>query len=153
MEPALPNGRTLGFVANATTTFYFRLAAAGAGTMHIVIFETTLFSPWYFVNASSGYEAFVEIQNATDLSVNVTVTAYTAAGTSAGSTSVAIPARGNTALAIGSAFGITAGNGSVQIANNAPPGGVVANVTTLSGTTGLSFDAPASPRMVWSLFP
>jgi hypothetical protein len=36
--------------------------------------------------------------------------------------------------------------GSVQIAHAAMPGAVVANTTTLSAITGLSFDAPFSSR-------
>jgi hypothetical protein len=41
---------------------------------------------------------------------------------------------------------LTSASGSVQIAHTAPPGGLIANVTSLSFASGVSFDTPASPR-------
>ncbi|HEY7170212.1 MAG TPA: hypothetical protein VH417_05150 [Vicinamibacterales bacterium] len=122
--------------------------------MRVLIVETTLFAPWYFVSVESGYEAFVEIKNNTSVSISVTVSALTPGGNAAGSgaKTITLAANGNIAIAVGATFGITTGNGGLQIASNAAPGGVTANVTTLSTMTGLSFDSPAAPRMVWSLF-
>jgi hypothetical protein len=154
-EPSVANGHILTFIPSLSNTFFFRVVAQGTGTMRIVIFETTLFAPWYFINTTSGYEAFVEIKNNTPITISVTVSVFTASGAAAGTgtTTVSIPGNGNTALPVGTTFGITSGSGGLQVASTAAPGGVTANVTTLSGTTGLSFDSPAAPRMVWSLFP
>ena len=40
----------------------------------------------------------------------------------------------------------------MSISYDGPPGSIAANTTTLSGATGLSFDSPFTPRMVWSSF-
>lgn len=154
VEPSLGNGQILTFIPGVSNSFFFRVVAGVAGTMRVVVFETTLFAPWYFVNTTSGYEAFIEIKNNMSFAISVTVSVFTASGAAAGSgtTTISIPANGNTALPVGATFGITSGSGGIQVASNAAPGGVTANVTTLSGATGLSFDSPATPRMVWSLF-
>jgi hypothetical protein len=153
-EPSVGNGEVVGWVATATSSFFVRVNSAASGTMRVLIVETTLFAPWYFVSVESGYEAFVEIKNNTSVSISVTVSALTPGGNAAGSgaKTITLAANGNIAIAVGATFGITTGNGGLQIASNAAPGGVTANVTTLSTMTGLSFDSPAAPRMVWSLF-
>ena len=43
-------------------------------------------------------------------------------------------------------FGISLASGGVSIAHDGPPGSLIANVTSLSFSTGVSFDTPASPR-------
>jgi hypothetical protein len=43
-------------------------------------------------------------------------------------------------------FALTSAAGGVQIAHNGPPGALIANVTSLSFGSGVSFDTPASPR-------
>ena len=155
VEPGVPGGGFASFVAPSTNNYFVRIAnILAAGTVRMVLLETTLEASWYFISAAASYEAFLEIRNNTSNSISVTVTPFASGGTSAGTPfTTTIAANGNTAVAVGAQFGITSGSGSVQIANTAPPGGVVANVTTLSGATGLSFDSPASPRMVWANFP
>ena len=113
-----------------------------------IIQETTLFSPWFFREAANGYDGFVEIRNNDTVAIDgVVVTAFASNGTAAGSTTLSIAANG-TALVQVSALGVPAsGFGSVRIATPHRPGTVVANITTLSGVTGLSFDAPFSRRV------
>lgn len=137
-----------------STVFFVRVTNNSAATnyINVILIETTLAAPWYFTAPSAGYEAYVEIRNNTARTVNVTVRAYANTGgtTPTNSTTVTVPANGNTAVRVNGDLGIT-GSGSVTLTYDAMPGGVVANVTTLSATTGLSFDAPATPRMVWSI--
>ncbi len=112
-----------------------------------IIQETTLFSPWFFREAANGYDGFVEIRNNDRFAADgVVVTAFNSNGVAAGSTTLAIPGNG-TALVQVSALGAATGFGSVRIATPQRPGTIVANLTTLSGVTGLSFDAPFSRRM------
>jgi hypothetical protein len=140
---------------------YFRPATSGtyyglidndgpAATTQMVLIETTLFSPWYFVSPSSGYDGFIEIRNNTTASQTVTVYVYRDTGTLAGSTSVTIAANGNTLVAASTLN--PGGSGSVGISHTAMPGGISANITTLSATTGLSFDSPFTPREQWNTF-
>jgi hypothetical protein len=144
-----------GEAAAITPTFFQRYYArvlnnsGSQQTIKAIVIETTLASPWYFV--SSEYEGFVEIRNQTDQSVSVTVRAYDSSGTIAGQTTLALSANGTAVVQVGATLGVS-GFGSATITHDAMPGGVVANITTLSAMTGLSFDAPFTPRMVWSLF-
>ncbi len=137
------SGAYLGFLDNDN---------ASAATTYMLAIETTLFSPWYFIDSGSGYDGFVEIKNNTNSSVDVTVTAYDSTGSVVGTTTETISANGNTFVQIGATFGIAGGFGSVDLAHNGMPGAVSANITTLSATTGLSFDSPFTPRMSWSTF-
>jgi len=102
-------------------------------------------------SAQNGYDAFVEIRNRSTGSVSATVRAYNAAGVIAGSSAVAIPANGNIAVSVAS-LGVANASGSLTITHNGMPGSIVANATTLSGTTGLSFDAPFTARLSWLMF-
>jgi hypothetical protein len=43
-------------------------------------------------------------------------------------------------------FALASAAGGVQIAHDGPPGALIANVTSLSFGSGVSFDTPASPR-------
>jgi hypothetical protein len=148
-----PGGQSWGYVAGASGLTFVRASTGFTLTVRIVIFETTLYSPWFFVSQAAGYDAYVEIRNTTSLPLSVTVTAQALDGSTLGSVTRTVPADGGTAVAIGADMAITIGSGSVRIAHNGIAGSLVANVTTLSGITGLSFDSPATPRMVWSTFP
>jgi hypothetical protein len=132
-----------------TATHRLRVTNASASgyTVNVMLVETTMFSPWYF--AASGYDGYVTIRNNMSQSVTAIVTVYAANGTVIGSTSVVIPGNGNTFVQV-SSLGATA-SGSVQIAHNGSLNGVSANLTTLSATTGLSFDAAFTARMSWGM--
>jgi hypothetical protein len=131
----------------ATHRFSVTNASAGGYQVNVMLVETTLFSPWYF--AASGYDGYVTIRNNMSQSVTAIVTAYAANGTVVGSTSVVIPGNGNTFVTV-SSLGATA-SGSAQIAHNGSLNGISANLTTLSATTGLSFDAAFTARMSWGM--
>jgi len=140
-----------GFVATGTQAHTIRVAQsfqASAFSCATIVQETTLFSPWFFREPANGYDGFVEIRNSDTLTATgVVVTAFNSNGTAAGSTTISIPGNG-TALVQVSALGVTStGFGSVRIATPQKPGTIVANLTTLSGVTGLSFDAPFSRRV------
>jgi hypothetical protein len=79
----------------------------------------------------------------------VTITVYSAAGGVVGTTTVSIPANGNT-FVTATSLGATS-SGSVQLAHNGSLNAIAANITTLSATTGLSFDAPFTARMSWGM--
>lgn len=138
--------------APVTGQYYVRLhkcvcATARTGNVQFRVSDTTLNSPWWFVSGASGYDAYIELANTTTVAVSVTVTVRSAAGTTLGTSTASIPAGGNQAFAVsGFGGGISAGNGSAQVAHDGPPGAIVGNITTLSAVTGLSFDSPFSPR-------
>jgi hypothetical protein len=139
-------------LAPVTGQYYVRLhkcvcATGRTGNVQFRVSDTTLNSPWWFVSGASGYDAYIELANTTTIAVSVTVTVRSAAGTTLGTSTASIPAGGNMAFAVsGFAGGISAGNGSAQVAHDGPPGAIVGNITTLSAVTGLSFDSPFSPR-------
>ncbi len=143
------NGDGDGFVATATqahTALISHSAEATAFACATIIQETTLFSPWFFREPANGYDGFVEIRNNDSFPAGgIVVTAFNSNGVAAGSTTISIPANG-TALVQVSTLG-AAGFGSVRIATPQKPGTIVANITTLSGVTGLSFDAPFTRRV------
>ncbi len=125
---------------------------SGTGLFRFKVVDTALNGPWFFVESATSYNAFIEIGNTTNAAVSVRVTVRNSAGATLGTPqTVAIPAYGNSALNVVSSFGTTVanGSGSVQIAHNGAPGAIVANVTTLSAMTGLSFDAPLTRRQNW----
>jgi hypothetical protein len=119
------------------------------GTFRVRVVDTTFFCPWFF--SGSGFEAFVLIKNTTGTARSVTVSLYQPSGAAVGAPlSGTAPVNGSFNIQVSAAppngFGLGSANGSVQIAHNGPPGGLIANVTSLSFTSGVSFDTPASPR-------
>ncbi|TMG82169.1 MAG: hypothetical protein E6H74_11490 [Betaproteobacteria bacterium] len=124
------------------TNFFFRFR----------IVDTTLNGPWFFVDAASSYNGFVEIANTTVNSVNITVTIRNSAGATIGTPqSRLVAGYGNLALNARTDFGVTltTGSGSVQVAHDGAPGAIIANVTSLSAQAGLSFDSPLTRRQNW----
>ena len=125
----------------------FGSATASAFT---AIQETTVFSPWWFAGGTN--QAFAEIKNATNTSMAYTLTAYRANGTMCGTSSGTLSANGNTAVSIGTlGTCLAAVSGSADIAFQGPPGSIVANITTIDGVQGTSFDSPFTPRMPWAI--
>ena len=119
-----------------------------AGTFRIRIIDTTLFCPWFF--SGSSFEAFILVKNTTSTARTASVTLYNPAGAPLGTQTGTVPINGSYNLQVSAAsttgFGLTSANGGVQIAHNGPPGALIANVTSLSFGSGVSFDTPASPR-------
>ena len=105
----------------------------------IRVTDTTLKNPWFFI--AGDYNAFSEISNASDQTVNVAIFFWDANGSFIASTTVALNANGNVAL--NAADFVNRGtnpNGSITLAHDGAWGDIIAGCTTLSGTTGLSFD-------------
>jgi hypothetical protein len=155
-EPSLafPNadGDANSFIATVSGNYRLEVQnqTATAYAIRAVVIETTLFSPWWFVGGNNN--AFVEIKNTTNASRSITLTAHTSAGAVCGSSTVAIPANGNTVINIkGLGTCAAAVSGGAQISHEAQVGGFVANTTTIDGVAGTSFDAPFTPRMGWGV--
>jgi hypothetical protein len=111
--------------------------------------ETTLFCPWFFV--AGDYNAFSLIRNTTGTPLaGVVVTWRGLNGVVAGTTTVAIPADGTVILNARDFVnpGVFS-NGSVEIAHPGSPEQLQGSTTTLSGTTGLGFDAQFTQRKTW----
>jgi hypothetical protein len=80
----------------------------------------------------------------------VVVTWRDLAGIVGGTTTVTVPTNGTVILNARNFVdpGLFS-NGSVEIAHTGSPQQLTASTTTLSGTTGLSFDAPFTQRQPW----
>ena len=150
-EPAASVLSRFCYIATLDEDNLAKVTAGGtgvAGSFRIRIIDTTLFCPWFF--SGSGFEAFILVKNTTSTARNATVTLYNPAGTSLGTQSGTAPVNGSYNLQVSAAsptgFGLTSAAGGVQIAHNGPPGALIANVTSLSFGSGVSFDTPASPR-------
>jgi hypothetical protein len=119
---------------------------SGNHSFAIRVFETTLWCPWFFINGD--YNAFTLLRNTTDASVNVTVTWRDANGTAVGTYSGAIPGNGN--LSLNARNYVTAAtSGSIEIAHDGSAEAIQGSTTTLSGTTGVGFDAMFTQRRAW----
>jgi len=134
-------------------SYYVRVANSSGSvqSINVMVIENTLFSPWWYVAPSSGYDSWTQVRNNTAQSMPVTVRAYTNTGSIAGTTTQILPANGTILVQV-STLAPAGGAGSMSIAYDGPPGSIAANTTTLSGATGLSFDSPFTPRMNWSSF-
>lgn len=151
-EPTFPGGNTVTYTPSAQNVHFVRVDALVTGSLRVLMLETTLFAPWWYVSPIGSYEAYVEVRNNTDFAIAATVTAFSNLGVSLGTVTKTIQANGNDVVAVGSQFGVPAGFGSIQVSHTGGFGGVSANVTVLGVATGLSFDAPATPRMAYSVF-
>jgi len=116
------------------------------------VVDTTINSPWFFVDGPTSYNGWIELANTTNTAVQLTVTIRNGAGSTLGTPQTrVISAYGNNLLNARTDFGstIASGSGSVQIAHDGAPGAIVGNVTSMSATTGLSFDSPMTRRQSW----
>ncbi|MEO8431538.1 MAG: hypothetical protein ABI592_08515 [Acidobacteriota bacterium] len=124
-------------------------ASVPAGIVTLRFIETTLFCPWYFV--AGDYNAFSLIRNTSNSDLSgVVVTWRGLNGVVAGTTTVSIPADGTIVLnARNFVNPAVFSNGSVEIAHPGSPEQLQGSTTTLSGTTGLGFDAQFTQRKTW----
>ena len=108
--------------------------------------ETTLFCPWFFV--AGDYNAFSLLRNTTEgLISGVVVTWRGLNGAVAGTTKVTVP--GNSTVILNARDFVNPApfsHGSIEIAHTASPQAIIGSTTTLSGTTGLGFDAVFEQR-------
>lgn len=125
------------------------------------VVDTTQFCPWFF--SGSGFEAFILIKNTTNAPILATVNLRNTAGTVVGTQTATAPPNGSLNFQVSdpAGFNLASASGSVEIAYGSDatfgdmgndtygrggPGGLIANVTSLSFTQGVSFDTPAAPR-------
>ena len=116
-----------------------------AHTLNLLLRETTLFSPW--TSRAAGFEGFIEMHNNTNAPISVILRAFDSAGVLQGS-GLNITLQPNatdfrTANQIGVPVNVFAG---IVLAHDGAFGAVTANITTLNGANGLSFDSPFGPR-------
>ncbi|MEO8430855.1 MAG: hypothetical protein ABI592_05040 [Acidobacteriota bacterium] len=120
-----------------------------ASYIQIRFLETTLYCPWFFI--AGDYNAFSLIRNTSNTALSgVVVTWRGLNGTVAGTTTVTVPANG-TFIVNARDFVSPAlfSNGSIEIAHAGAPDQLKGSTTTLSGTTGLGFDALFEQRKTW----
>jgi hypothetical protein len=145
-------GAQVSIIPTTTGTFYIRIHnnAPTQTLLKTMIFETTIFSPWWFTGGTN--QAYVEVRNNSSHTVAAQLTAFRPDGTVCGTSNLSIAGDGNAAVDIG-ALGTcrAAVSGSAQLAFQGMPGGLTANITTIDVTSGTSFDSPFTPRMVWSM--
>jgi hypothetical protein len=152
-EPRFPSGSAAGAIIRATSgRFKLRVQNLNASTATFVVgvFETTLVSPWFFRDGN--YDGVVEIRNETNSNQLVQSRIYDTSGALICFLTDTVPKNGGTVYGVGSRCGLGSAFGGVQLSHGAAPGGIVANLTTLSAMTGLSFDAPFTPRHVYGGF-
>ena len=142
----------IGFVPTTSGEYVLEVQnGAAAGITHrIVIFETSTYSPWWFVGGSN--QAFITLSNRSNVTNSVIVTMNGPTGSQCGQTTVSVPANGNTFVRVNDFPGcVTAVSGSAQISFLGTPGTIQANTTVIDGVQGTSFDEPFVPRMAWPL--
>ena len=133
----------------ATEVYKIRVKRLTGGaaphSVNLQVRETTLFSPW--TSRAAGFEGFIELHNNTNAPISVTLRAFNSAGVlqGAGVTITVQPNATNfrTATQAGVPVNVFAG---IVLTHNGAFGAVSANITTLNGANGLSFDSPFGPR-------
>jgi len=108
--------------------------------------DTTLFCPWFFI--AGDYNAFSLLRNTSGTALsNVVITWRGLNGTAAGSTTVSVPANGGIIVSARDFVNPAVySNGTVEIVHPGSPGQLTGSTTTISGTTGIGFDAQFTSR-------
>jgi hypothetical protein len=129
------------FVAPVTESVLVKVTQSDTSSRShlLVVTETTLWANWFYIGGN--YSSYTILRNTTESSVTATVTWRGADGAPVGTKSVVIPPRGvvyydarpPTTSGAGAA-------GSVEVAHDGEPQALVGSQTTISATTGLSFD-------------
>jgi hypothetical protein len=136
------------FIAPASETILFKLTQADstARSYRLAVAETTLWTNWFFVGGD--YSAYSLLRNTTDADVHAVMTWRSDKGVIVGTAPVTIPARGVVYRDARVATDGSVTAGSVDIAHDGDPQALVGSQTTLSPTTGLSFDTLFFQRRV-----
>jgi hypothetical protein len=134
------------FVSPATETMLFEVLQTDSTARPYLLnlTETTLWTNWFYLGGD--YSSFTLVRNVSNATVHGTITWRADTGGSVGSESIT--------LAPGAVFfrnardrtGGSASAGSIEIAHDGDADALVASQTTLSATTGLSFDTIAKLR-------
>jgi uncharacterized repeat protein (TIGR01451 family) len=156
-EPGAAQLSRVCYIASASQDNLARVSSGLGGTtaggFRLRVVETTLFCPWLGpLFSGSGFEPFILIRNTTNATHNATVTLIGAGGSTVGSPrNGTFPPNGSDNIQVTAAppfgFGVSGTSASVLIAHDGPPGALIANVTTLNFTSGVSYDTPAVPRL------
>jgi hypothetical protein len=152
-DPSAPLLSRFCYIAPATEDNVANVTAGAQGTpggFRIRVVDTTLFCPWFI--SGNGFEAFILIKNTTAAAHSVTVRLRGANGLAVGTARPGIaPANGSFNLQVSASgangFALSSASAGVLIAHDGPPGGVIANVTSLNFGSGVSFDTPVAPRL------
>lgn len=133
-------------IPSTTGEHVIQVSNAGISNTHrTVIFETSIYSPWWFTGGSNN--AFITISNRSNVTNAVVVTMNSSTGSQCGTTTVSIPANGNTFVRVNDfSTCVTAAFGSAQLAFLGTPGTIQANITVIDAVQGVSFDEPFVPR-------
>jgi hypothetical protein len=157
-----PKGQTAArvcFIAPVNNSVYLAIAPASAGFENrgylLRFVETTLWTNWFFTGGD--YSSFTLLRNTTNTPVSTTIRWKAANGLSMGTPQVGlqIPANGvvvfdaRGAMACPYPTPCPAPSGSVEVAHTGSPEAIVGSQTTLSGSTGLSFDTIFFQRRAW----
>jgi len=136
------------FVAPATETVLLRMTQADANPRDYVLDagETTVWANWFFVGGD--YSSFTLLRNTSPVAVSATLTWRDAAGAIVGTQVAAVAANGQTAVDARGKVS-SAVSGSVEIGHDGSAEALIGTQTTLSGSTGLSFDTVFIPRAHW----
>ena len=137
------------FQPTTTGVYKIRVQRVSGGavsqTVNLMLRETTLFAPW--TSRAAGFEGFIELHNNTNAPVSVTLRGFDAAGALQGAgLTLTLPANATevrTAFQIGVPVNVFAG---IVLNHDGAFGAVSANITTLNGANGLSFDSPFGLR-------
>ncbi len=131
--------------------YYVKAMSYAAGYFAGRLVETSLYCPWFYT--AGDYDGYVLLRNTTSEAVTVTVTWRTPTGAIAsgngktGTYTGSIPSHGLALLTTKTYVStLTTTSGSIEVAFAAAPGAITGSTTTLSGTTGISFDALFSER-------
>ena len=151
-EPKVHGFSKACWIATLSDINFIKVTPASATNSSLIslrFVETTMFCPWFFI--AGDYNAFSLIRNTSVSTLSgVVVTWYGLNGTQAGTTTVSIPGNGTVILnARDFVNPATFSNGSVVITHTGSPQQLTASTTTLSGTTGLGFDALFVQREQW----
>ena len=101
--------------------------------------DTTLRSPWFFLAAD--YNTFAILTNTSGTLVHASVHFWSPDGALLGTAAVDLPPNSTVPVSARAAAPASS-NGSISLEHDGPDGAVTASATTLSATTGLSFDSP-----------
>lgn len=156
-EPRGAGASRVCFIAPATETAYVEIAPASAAYENreyaLRFVETTLWTNWFFTGGD--YSSYTLLRNTTNATVTVDLLWRNEGGAIVAThPGLAVPANGvlclDARLALSCAGTVCSTMaGSVEAAHNASPEAIVGSQTTLSGSTGLSFDTLLFQRRAW----
>jgi hypothetical protein len=120
-----------------------------ASAVTVRFLETTMFCNWFFV--AGDYNAFSLMRNTSSTTLTGALVVWRGLnGAIAGSTTVTVPGNGAAILnARDFVDPAVFSSGTIEISHPGAFKQLQATTTTLSGTTGLSFDAPFESRPPW----